>query len=736
MGRFSKAMSILMVAAVLFACIPSLATMEDISPAHGQEDLSRLTYEELLTLQSDISSAYKTYHVPTDSQKNSVLGSTQSEAQKYYSDKGLEVSGWAWYDSEYTYTKEWDFYTLKTHLDYKDSNKKSHKAIIYSEVYNKDGKFFVAYLKAEDTVVIDTRSDYGDALWFSQPSPCVNVRTNIDLSTYTVQELNTLNDKAKKEIESNHSVSKNEASVILTLTKSDLEQYCLKKGIEIKSYAWYDSEYTYIRDWDYYWLETHVDYKESSNSSQKTSKLYSEVCKIDGNYELVFLKMGDTVIKDRKGELSESSDDGIPRYHWASTGENASEKQPEESNRATVADVTPQIVYVTPEPGAEVTPQIIYVTAEPGAEATPEKVYITPEPAPEITPQIIYVTPAPVEGVFYADLTELTDDQLAEAADAIRAEQRARIKTKITLSETSITLLTGKSQKIEASIVDLPEGEKAPKLEWSTSDKNIATIANGQIRGVAGGSAIITCSATLADGTYIYEECAVQVNIPVNSIGVDIKSLNLSGGESAQPVFTIKPDNASIQALSFESSDENVVTVDKNGKITGVGDGTAKVTVSSTDGSNKSVVITVKVVDHRISKDTAQKVVYTGIGNYSAEDVYTSDGMYYDKKKFHPYGYLAYNFSVVDEGTWTTKDGGNTWHVEDLLLQHRIYNGYFMYDFDVRFDGKNYYMENGWLENAGQLKWLRSKDPSKWGESDLSNLEFYTCFVISPALLE
>ena len=110
--------------------------------------------------------------------------------------------------------------------------------------------------------------------------------------------------------------------------------------------------------------------------------------------------------------------------------------------------------------------------------------------------------------------------------------------------------------------------------------------------------------------------------------------------------------------------------------------------------------------------------------------------MYYDKKKFHSYGYLAYNFSVVDEGTWTTEDGGNTWHVEDLLLQHRIYNGYFMYDFDIRFDGKNYYMENGWLENAGQLKWLRSKDPSKWGESDLSNLEFYTCFVIPPTLLD
>ena len=534
--------------AMLIACIPAFSTMEEISPVHGQEDLSQLTYEELLTLQSDISSAYKTYHVPTDSQKNSVLSSTQSEAQKYYSEKGLEVSGWAWYDSEYTYSKDWDYYTLKTHLNYKDNNKKSHKAIIYSEVHNVEGKFVVAYLTAEDTVVIDIRSEYGDILWFEQPSPSVNARTSIDLSTYTVQELNALNDKAKKEIENNHSISKSEASVILNLTKADLEQYCLKKGIEIMSYAWYDSEYTYLRDWDYYWLETHVDYKPSSNSSQITSKLYSEVCKIDDNYELVSLKLGDTLIKYRKGELITSSDDGIPRYHWASIGNVISEKPSEENKPTTVADVTPQI---------------------------------------------IYVTPAPVEGIFNADLTELSDDQLAEAADAIRAEQRARIQTKIILTETNLTLLIGKSQIIDAFVVDLPESEKAPKLEWSTSDKNVATITNGQIRGISGGSAIITCSTTLTDGTYIYEECAVQVNIPVNSIGVDVKSLNLSGGESARPVFIIKPDNASIQVLKFESSDENVVTVDKSGIIIGVGDGTAKVTASSTDGSNKSVMLTI-----------------------------------------------------------------------------------------------------------------------------------------------
>lgn len=345
-------------------------------------------------------------------------------------------------------------------------------------------------------------------------------------------------------------------------------------------------------------------------------------------------------------------------------------------------------------------------------------------------------TPAPADGLFRIDVSEMSDEQLAEAAEAIRAEQKARIKTKINLSETSLTLSIGKTKKIEASVVDLPEGEKAPKFEWVTSDKSIATCTNGTIKGVSEGTAIITCSAVLEDGTNIFEECNVQIIIPINSITSDAKTINLNSGQLIQPVYKIKPENASIQILSFESSDEQVVTVDEDGKITGVGDGTAKVTVSSTDGSNKSLSILVKVVDRRISLETAKRVAVTGIGNESAEDVYTADGMYYDKKKFHAYGYLNRDYSIVSEGEWTTDDSGNTWHVEGFLIQHKIYSGYFMYKFDVRFDGTNYYMENVWRENARKLEWLQNKDPSKWGAEDMSDLEFYTCFIVSPILLE
>lgn len=677
---------------VLVLCVSVIAV------ATADTDLSVLSLKELEQLQTDIDNAYKAYHKPTDSQKNAVLTATQNETHKYYSQKSIEVSGWAWYDSEYTYTRDWDFYTLKTHLDYKDSDKRSRQAKIYAEVYNKDGKYIVSYLKTDDTVILDERSDYRDVLWFSTPKAMINKTTNIDFSTYTIQELNNFSKKVQKEIDTNHTVSQNEANVILSLTKSDLEQYFLKKNYELKSYAWYDSEYTYSKDWDYYWLETHVDYKTNASSSQKTDKLYSEVCKIGGSYELVYLKMGGTVIKDRKNELATSSESGIPRYSWAGKEETK------------VADNQP-----------EMTPQIIYVT---------------PEPATEVTPQIVYVTPEPVKGLFSVNVTEMSDEQLEEAALAIQKEQRARIKTKIKLDKTELAVAIGKNDKITASVIDLPEGEKAPKFSWASSDSKIVTCNNGNIKGVSGGTALVTCSATLADGTEIREDCSVRVIVPVQSIASGSKTLKINGGQSVQLEITVKPENASDKTMTYISSDENVVTVDQVGKVTGVGKGTAKITIQTADGSNKSVTVSVTVEDRRISKMVAKRVVYTGIGNAEAMDVYTSDGSEYDKRKFHAYGYMQKEFNVVREGEWTTKDDGNTWHVEGLLLQHKIYGGYYLFKFDVRFDGTNYLMENGWRESAGQLKWLENKDPSKWNEDDLSNLEFNTCFVVSPSLIK
>ena len=203
------------------------------------------------------------------------------------------------------------------------------------------------------------------------------------------------------------------------------------------------------------------------------------------------------------------------------------------------------------------------------------------------------------------DLHSMSDEELEEAAAAIRAEKRSRIKTKIVLDHASITLLAGKTQKLTAQIKNLPKEEtKTPKFTWSSCDNRIATVSNGTVKGVAEGKTTVICSAILSDGTEITAECKVQINIPVQSVSAEVKSISLRVGERVKVKFIIAPDNASVQKLSLSSSDDTVATITRSGNITGKKPGTAIITAMATDGSEKKATISVKVTAGTEKKTT------------------------------------------------------------------------------------------------------------------------------------
>ena len=344
------------------------------------------------------------------------------------------------------------------------------------------------------------------------------------------------------------------------------------------------------------------------------------------------------------------------------------------------------------------------------------------------------VTPMPTDtyGVFAIAPRDMSDEQLEEAASAIKAEQRARIKTHIVFNPTEVELFVGKSQKIEATVVDLPEDEPSPKLEWITSDNNIVTCNKGQIRAIAGGTATITCRTALSDGTVIDGTCTITVNVPVSTISVDNRHLNLSAGEKYTPTFSFKPSNASNTSLSYESSNSDVASVSNDGTIKGTGAGNATITAKALDGSGKSITISVKVVDNRISKETLRKLLMFATCNDVAEDIFTADGMDYDKRKLHDYSYFDSVLKIIDAGDWTTNDDGNHWHVKNFLVEHKIYGGFRQYSFDASFNGKNYVLSNGHVVFAAKQSGLSKSDPSKYGEDNLSDLDFYVYLTVSP----
>lgn len=195
----------------------------------------------------------------------------------------------------------------------------------------------------------------------------------------------------------------------------------------------------------------------------------------------------------------------------------------------------------------------------------------------------------------WLDFGTATDEELEEALTKIKAEQRARLKTKIVINEETLSLAKGASAKLTAEVIDIPEGVKASKIVWETSSKEIATCQNGSVAGKGNGNATITASCTLSDGTEISGECIVTVYTPIKSMQTNVKKLNLGVGEIVDTDIVIQPNDASNTTLEWSSTDDSVVSVNSEGTVTGIGPGSAVVSASSTDGSDKKVEIAVSV---------------------------------------------------------------------------------------------------------------------------------------------
>ena len=70
----------------------------------------------------------------------------------------------------------------------------------------------------------------------------------------------------------------------------------------------------------------------------------------------------------------------------------------------------------------------------------------------------------------------------------------------------------------------------------------------------------------------------------VNGVSLDLSSVTLLEGETQQLTATINPSNATNNAANFSSSDPSIASVDTNGLVTAVSEGTATITVTTEDG--------------------------------------------------------------------------------------------------------------------------------------------------------
>jgi len=119
---------------------------------------------------------------------------------------------------------------------------------------------------------------------------------------------------------------------------------------------------------------------------------------------------------------------------------------------------------------------------------------------------------------------------------------------------------------------------------------------------LAGLIALIFCFAFTACGP---DEGAVT------GVTLNKTALALDSGASETLIASVQPDTAANKAVTWDSDDDKVATVDGNGKVTAVAAGTATITVTTDDGGFKDTC-TVTVTDVTLSLNKTSLTLVKG----------------------------------------------------------------------------------------------------------------------------
>ena len=132
------------------------------------------------------------------------------------------------------------------------------------------------------------------------------------------------------------------------------------------------------------------------------------------------------------------------------------------------------------------------------------------------------------------------------------------------------------------------EPAKGYELENLQIGEKSYTSNSAQIDNVEGSLAII---ATMKEST---PDTPVEPDVRVTGVKLNVTSKSIAVGESFVLEATVSPSNATMQSVSWSSSDETVATVDADGIVTALKVGSCKITVATDDG-NKTATCDVSV---------------------------------------------------------------------------------------------------------------------------------------------
>lgn len=160
------------------------------------------------------------------------------------------------------------------------------------------------------------------------------------------------------------------------------------------------------------------------------------------------------------------------------------------------------------------------------------------------------------------------------------------------------TLELGVGQQYALTTETLPQDAPEQPLEYTSSQPEVAAVNSaGVVSGLQNGEAVITATAPNDQiGAPVSTTITVTVTTLVEGIELNATQLSLTEGKSAQLEATVLPKDVSADYIvAWKSSDENVATVDENGRVSAVAPGTATITacIAGNEDVNADCIVTV-----------------------------------------------------------------------------------------------------------------------------------------------
>ncbi|MBQ2283723.1 MAG: Ig-like domain-containing protein [Agathobacter sp.] len=194
---------------------------------------------------------------------------------------------------------------------------------------------------------------------------------------------------------------------------------------------------------------------------------------------------------------------------------------------------------------------------------------------------------------------EFTSDPSIERVSSVDITQNGEVVTEIYTTQKTVTLdkivrILDESSSEEKEVTDR-------EILWLSSINSLAGVKDGVVTRKQYGT--VSVYATTTDGSGKFAKVVIHfIEAQAKEIQLEQESLKLEPGEIHDVMYQVLPVEKADQTLIWTSSDETVATVSKDGIITAVGEGTAKITCATGDGSKLSKTISVTVAPLSVKK--------------------------------------------------------------------------------------------------------------------------------------